>query len=376
MRSTLLFLTVCAALGLPARLRAQDLPELRHRLEIARAQQPMDSESVARRIREGLINSNSPIPQAIKRRAEPMVLSRGPGLVVSQRTGSADELSRVAARVDSAIREFGGFDTSRLGHIALIDKVVLMSLALSPADEQRLAGYELLPLPSRFRPPVDDGLAYASLVEDAQQAIAAALEPEALRRWTADLAVTWDSVGMDRAVIEELFQDPSRRAAECLSGSADSCTAYLAIDEGADSLRHRFTAEEVLRFGRRAGAPGGSPAAECGNGRIAACYEILAQEGFVAESEPIIRQSLLHYVRQRFGADAVRRVFLDSGPMGARFRRATGQEPRDLAAAWRSHVLASSAWQPVHAGLGDALPAIVLCVVLVTLAARSGRWRA
>ncbi len=178
--------------------------------------------------------------------------------------------------------------------------------------------------------------------------------------------------------VVELIDGRWTSTRRCLSGSAPDCAVYLGIELHPD-LRERFPVPDIRRLLRLQASRGGAldqRRYDCVDGDDSACAEVWGDPG-----EPPAgwdaRAALVLFVRERYGADAWRRVMADTTRnLGARFTRATGQQPAALAEQWRDWVLEKASHTPVTAGFKEITLTLLASGVLLALAARSGRWRA
>jgi len=371
---------VIALVAAPLRAAlAQDLATLRGRLARARALEPNDSESVARRARmEGRAQAVAARPSRV---APPLAMSGVEGLVVGLRKANSDDATAIATAVSRAVTEFGGFDSARVRNIALLDRWALVYYtSLDTADQRLLAGREIVPLPEPSRSGDEhkgDASWRKAAIVSGIHAIGEVLTPRTVRTWAGALYVVWDPAVENAGVIRGMIGDPSVPASGCVAGVAASCAAFLGIDDGPDVLRRRFPSADARRLGVLVGRRDAARARQCGSGDERACYELLARYGPPSPSSEYQRQSMLFFVRDRFGAAALRGLLADTSTrMEVRLRRATGLAPAALAEAWRSWVFRTAHWEPVRAGVREAVPVVLLVGLLLTLAARSGRWRA
>lgn len=161
----------------------------------------------------------------------------------------------------------------------------------------------------------------------------------------------------------------------CLGGTAADCVIYLGIEERPD-IRRRYPIARIRALLRSQRAiETGNPQQRCLGGSDEACAAFWGDPGPPAGWNA--RWTLVAFARERYGAGVLRGLLVDSAAtIGLRFQHATGQPVEALARQWREWVLATARSTPVSAGLTEITFSMMASLVLLALAARSGRWRA
>lgn len=342
-----------AAAALPARARAQTRDELVERL--ARA----TSLGVERKLAE---NASA----AARRESAPRIGRSGSIAVAlgsSDTTGRADSLAAgLAALVDSAAPWARPFADS----VAFASGLTLAELSAVPGlTGRRPLGFEM---PSR------QGLTEGVQAAAWTLSMALIAGDSLLSRWAGTgVDLRWDPRERNALVITELIDGRTASGRSCLSGRAESCADWLAISDRAYTAADAREMLKVL-FPQEPGRLPGLFGA-CRQGDDDACLRAGILGHFAASDEA--RRSLFHFIAARYGPDATRRLLTDHrGTIGTRVTRATGKQPVPLAREWREWLFAEAHWQPVRAGVREAVPALAIVGLMLGLAMRSGRWRA
>jgi hypothetical protein len=226
-------------------------------------------------------------------------------------------------------------------------------------------------------PPSEDSLLAWAAIAGAQALLDHLIRyDEPLQRWLEwRYELHWSARESNRSVVAELLYGPWTRGRECLAGDGLACARWLGLNEGASAVRERYTPAEARRLARPAEwARASSHQEACGQGDVEACYRQLV--GVEVPASLGARRSFLAFVRARYGREAMAAVLADRSAIGARVTAATGAGLEELGREWREWLLRETRWQPVRAGMRELLPTLLLVGVLVTMAGRSGRWRA
>jgi hypothetical protein len=283
----------------------------------------------------------------------------------------------VVARADSMFESFGGSTAAWLDHI--------VAMQGHSTDTARLLAEPAM----RRRVPVE--LDWPLVGEDTiNSAITIAGQIGARYRATLDttwrawlpreFGVVWVKPAGDWA-LEALTKPQWSTGSGCLSGRLEDCRLWLGLDRTARPMAMRYRADELRKRMR------GMPWYRTSNPDRDACLVSLEDAGCVrfAESNPVVnpipapeisRASLVRALWALHGPAAVSHAFVDvEGSIGDRFARAAGISEDSLVAEWRTWTLARGRPERLAASLPQSLAVIFAALLVVFLAARSGRWR-
>jgi hypothetical protein len=282
----------------------------------------------------------------------------------------------VVARADSVLESFGGSPA------AWLDRIV--GVQFNSMDTARLLADPAM----RHRIPAE--LDWTPAQDTIDGALAVALQISGRYRRTLDS--TWQSwLPMDYGVVwvkpsgdwalMALTNPEWSTGTGCLAGRLGECRLWLGLDRTARPVAMRYRADELrthvkdLAWYRRSSV---DRDACLQNGDDAACVRF-------AESQPVVdpipspgiaRASLVRAAWTLHGATAVSRAFADTtGSIGERFARAVGISEDSLVSEWRIWTLARGRTERMAATLPQSLAVIFAALLVVFLAARSGRWR-
>lgn len=317
--------------------------------------------------------------ESLRRRVlPPLVLSDDSLPLVALSKGTVEEASAIAAGIRRELADFGGFDTTRLGGVVVMSSLISGQRVQNrdPHDRARIGRRRILMFSTDAFGETKGGTAQRrGLVESGIRAVLETWTTDSLRRWIGIMSLPWDTAVYNAAVLTALIRSEALPARRCLDRDGAACADFLGIRENA-SVESRFPGADAIRVAPWYAGRDRNRARQCGSGETRVCYEILARAGTPSLADEYTHASLVVFIRDRFGPPAMRVVMSDSlESFPARVRRATGLAPDSLGLAWRDWLVSKAGWEPVRAGLRETIPVILLCGALLTLAARSGRWR-
>ncbi len=282
----------------------------------------------------------------------------------------------VVARADSVLESFGGSPAASL------DRIV--GVQLNSTDTARLLADPAL----RHRTSVE--LNWTPVQDTIDGALAIALQisgryrlalDSAWQSWLPmDYGIVWVNPSGDWALMA--LTNPERSTgAGCLSGRLGECRLWLGLDRTARPLALRYLAAELRE--RIRGLPWYRPSSADRDacllaGDDAACVRFAESQRVVdlIPAPGIARASLVRAAWALHGPTAVSRAFADTaGSIGERFARAAGISEDSLVSEWRTWTLARGRTERMAATLPQSLAVIFAALLVVFLAARSGRWR-
>lgn len=178
---------------------------------------------------------------------------------------------------------------------------------------------------------------------------------------------------------------PSKATRSCLEGDAGACLTALGLRLDDYPLDDWYSPEERRLLVQRQASRFSRYPAEmkaCADGDLGKCDEALelyssrwSSTQWAAPVVPETRSSFLWFALQQGGDGAWGRLLdhLEDGPLTA-LEAASGQDGLALARGWQAWLMAQ---RPAsHAGMGSlTLAALAWAAILLTLAARSTRWR-
>jgi hypothetical protein len=357
--------TVAALRASPIAAQRPSDPDPRGALLLARA------ESLSR-VAEA-VDSARRVESIDRRRGQ--VLRSGRLTVVFWRAVSPDLGQRIVARADSLLEAFGGGLAEWLDHIVAVQ--------LNSSDTARV-----LAAPSLRRRTVLE-LDWLSSKDSVQGALQIADQigrryrrtlDSAWQHWLpAEYGVVWQPKLEGQWALMTLTDPIVTTGSGCLAGRVSECRLWLALDRAARPVATRYRAAD-LRAQLRRSAYGIVHADRdlCLGGEDAACVRF-------AESYPVVspipapdfaRASVIRAIWVLHGPAAIARAFADTtGSVGERLARTAGVSEDSLVSEWRTWTLARGRRDRLAATLPQALGVIFAALLVVFLAARSGRWR-
>lgn len=324
--------------------------------------------------------------QALEQARQRMSTGRSGAVLVALPEELADRnVGQIARGVDSVLRALAPIPESAVASIALV--AVFGDLRIiSPGIEGR----------REVEVGVPGGGSWPSSALVANAADAAIrsllLRDDAWSAWTQrSLEYQWTHRN-SRIALNDLLVSPTAAGRQCVAGEAAGCATWLGIDRVDDPV-NRFTGGDVRRllgvggYVRTTGQR--DPRDDCVSGDDGACLDWQrSQSPRTGEPTPVWdarihpgtaggARSLLHFVRVRDDPTALVSLLADTtGTVGERLERATGVSAVVLAAEWRAWLFASADRAPVHAGLSEALSAVLGIGLMLVVATRGGRWSA
>ena len=361
-----------AGLLLPAtRLAAQRAadPDPRGTLLLARA------ESLQRE----QLRLDSAQREQSSQRLRGQIIRSGRLVAVFNRTTSPEFDARVLTRVDSILAAFGGRISSWRDSVVGVQYAVSDSAGILAAPDLRRRTPVTLNWTSGDSSGQSEALSDASLIE---RRFLASLS-SSWKTWLGgDIGVVWTPRWEGERALGALVQPLNTTGSGCLAGSISDCRLWLALDPADRPLAMRYRAADLRAAVRRYRDynPGkGRDYDSCLAGDDAACVRYAETGvGLLSEipSPTVARTSFVRAVWARHGVAAIDRALQDTaGGIGARFAAAAGISEDSLVAEWRAWVLARGRPEPLAATLPQSLAVMFAALVLVFLAARSGRWR-
>jgi hypothetical protein len=192
----------------------------------------------------------------------------------------------------------------------------------------------------------------------------------AVPHWTR--SSTW-------GVFQELTRSPLSVAGRCVAGEVAGCRLWLAIDRDAEPFADRFTGADLRNLLRENSWSYVAGASEVGHSCIegvdAACLAFFRTQNYSDISAPeTSRRGLLRLFRSLYGADALERAVADTaGSIAQRLARAAGVSEDSLVMNWRYWTLTRGGRPRDRSTAADAVPGLVLAVILLSLVVRGRR---
>jgi hypothetical protein len=281
----------------------------------------------------------------------------------------------IATRIDSAVEAFGG------GATEWLDRIV--AVQVNSGDTARLfrvpAFRHRTPIEVDWRNSSDSISGALTMADQIGRSYRASLDPS-WREWLPlDFGLVWDRSSSAHGF--GILTNPVWSSGTlCLAGRISECRSWLALDPAARPMATRFRAADLRGFLERTPVMRtfNPDRDRCVQGDDAACVRFF-------ESRPVIspipapdpaRASLVRALLALHGPAAVTRALGDAtGSIGERFARAAGVSEDSLVSEWRSWTLARGRRDTLTATLPQSLLVIFASLLVVFLAARSGRWR-
>ncbi|MFI5208301.1 MAG: hypothetical protein ACHQX4_09810 [Gemmatimonadales bacterium] len=282
---------------------------------------------------------------------------------------------RIATRTDSALEDFGGPMAEWLEHV-----VGVQANATDAAHVLAMPG-------TRGRTVVDLDWAYTKDTVSGALNIAGQIArgyrsslDSVWRTWLPnEFGVVWLSQHESEWALVSLTEPFVSSGAGCLAGRLGECRLWLALDRTARPLATRYRAADLRAEIRRTQFAAAYPDRDaCLGGDDAACVRFAESHQVVdpIPSPDIARASLVRATWALHGSRTISRAFADSaGSVGERLARAAGIGEDSLVAEWRAWTLARGRTDRLAATLPQSLAVIFAALLVVFLAARSGRWR-
>lgn len=324
-----------------------------------------------------------------RRRAQ--VLRAGRLTVVLFESISPELGQRIIGRADSVLETFGGGLAEWLDHVVAVQVNVsdAARILATPALSHRTA-VEL----DWMRPALVDILeahvhsttAEGDTVGGAYQ-VASEIErryrgtlDSAWQAWLPGGFVVWRPKIEGEWALRSLTEPVVTSGAGCLTGRVSECRLWLALDRTDRPVATRYRVADLRAQVRRSTwlrrtVPDRDA---CLGGDDAACVRF-------AESYPVVnpmpapefaRASMVRAIWALHGPATVTRAFADTaGSVGERFARAAGIGEDSLVSEWRMWTLARGRMDRLAMTLPQFMAVIFAALLVVFLAARSGRWR-
>jgi len=182
-------------------------------------------------------------------------------------------------------------------------------------------------------------------------------------------------------IAEEMTRTPARPNPACLSGDVTACATALGIRLGADTLAEWYEPAAWPRLaemvGGRLSGPDLIARQDCMHRTDStACRTILTPERLLLPVGVMGRQYLVQRALSLGGPAGFRKLTAPGdAPIGLRLAAAAGIPIDTLVSRWRAAVRAAAPGGPGHPAYELLLAMTWSAVLLLLVAARSGRWR-
>ncbi len=282
---------------------------------------------------------------------------------------------RVATRADSALEDFGGGLSEWLEHAVGVQANATDTARVLTAPDTR--GRAVVALDwTNTKDTVSGALNIAGQIARSYRNTL----DSAWQNWLPmEYGAVWLSRQEGEWALASLTEPAVSTGAGCLAGRLGDCRLWLALDRTSRPVATRYRAEDLRAEVRRTEFAAAYPDRDaCLGGDDAACVRFAESRRLVSPipSSGIVRASLVRAIWALHGPTAVARAFADTaGSVGERFARAAGISEDSLMAEWRAWTLARGRTDRLAATLPQSLAVIFAALLVVFLAARSGRWR-
>ncbi len=190
--------------------------------------------------------------------------------------------------------------------------------------------------------------------------------------WQPKLEGEWALLSLTRPLVTT--------GAGCLAGRVSECRLWLALDRTDRPVAMRYRVADLRAELRRMSWYVTPPPDRdaCLHGEDAACLRFAESRPFVnpIPAPEFARASLVRATWALHGQAAVAHAFADvEGSVGERLARAAGVSEDSLVSEWRTWTLARGRMDRLAMTVPQFIAVIFAALLVVFLAARSGRWR-